>query len=541
MTNDKMSKNSAVWAAFIVGSLTVPAVTLSAFGQTTQPGSSIPELEIRNSSDRLYPDISQNDQQNTENLEPVVLGNSTVQNTGRRSNGLSQDRESQSDDPLGVASQNGRQQRRNVETEADTTANNFGRQGRAQAAGPVGIDPDDPTSSTLANDAVDPVQTGTAATEEDDPFGATGLRLGTYDVQLSLEQSVGYSSNVSRNAGGEDGGFSQTDVDVSFTSDWSRHEWQTNFSGSFRRPFDNEEIDEPSFTADTRLRLDLIDGVTLTGSAFYTARTQEFTDTTLAPGAVDTPLEENFGGSLELERSDRKFVYALRGSIQNSQFEDADLGGGATVSQEDQGNTLYSIGLRTGYEVSPAVTPFVEGIYSVREFDLEVDRNGNRRDSDTYELRAGIEVDLGEKVQGELAVGYINETFEDPLLEDLSGFTVNGILNWSPERDSLVTLTFGTQTNNSITANDNGSLIYNARIDYERQVTSRFSFDAYAGVEIETNEADNTTYEMGIGTQYWINRYMALTSDLEYERFSSDTPGSDFDEVSGRIGIRLQR
>lgn len=420
-------------------------------------------------------------------------------------------------------------------------ANRQRRLGSVQAVDRVGVDPDDPTSSPRSNVAIDPVQTGTASVEEDDPFGPTGFRVGIFEVQASVEQSAGYSSNLSGAAGGEAGGFSQTDVEVNLTTDWSLHEWQTNLAGSYRFPFDSSVSDELSISADTQLRLDLTDGHTLTGRGFYSAQTQEFTDTTLAPGAVDTPLTQSFGGSLEFARTDRKLVYALRGTIERNIFEDADLGGGVSQSQEDQNNNLYSFSLRTGYEVSPALTPYVEGVYSIRDFDLATDRNGNRRDSVIYELRGGVEVDLGEKVQGELSVGYVTEQFDDPLLDDLTGVTVNGELSWSPERDSLVTLTLGTETNNSIVLNDSGSFTYNARLDYERQITDRLSFDAFAGIQVETNDAENTTVEFGIGTQYWVNRFMALTGDVEYSSFSSDVANSDFNEVSGRIGVRLQR
>ncbi|MGI9352947.1 MAG: outer membrane beta-barrel protein [Rhizobiaceae bacterium] len=536
MTNGKKSKITAAWAAFLVGSLTGIVGTSFAVAQTAEPGSAIPALEIRGS----IAETEDKADQGQSGGGPLILETENLQNTrGNESFSTSENLENGEVD-LGTA-EGRRQQFSTNRGQAEIQRASAVRQRRAQAIGPVGTDPGDPDASTRANVAAQPIQSGTQPESEDDPFAATGIRLGSFDIQLSLEQSVGYSSNVSSDSDADAGGFSQTDMEVSITSDWSRHEWQTNLAGSYRLPLDSEEVDEPLFFADTQLRLDLVDGYTLTGSGFYTVQTQEFTDTTLASGAVDTPLEQNYGGSLELERSARKLVFALRGSVEREVFEDADLGGGVTQIQEDQDNNLYSFALRAGYEVSPAIVPFVEGIYSIRNFDLELDRNGNRRDGDIYELRAGVAVDLDEKLQGEVSFGYLTEQFDDPLIDDLTGFTVNGEFVWSPERDTEVTLTFGTETNNSIALNDNGSLTYNARIGFERQVSDRFSVDGFAGVEIETNDDRNTTIEVGIGTQYWVNRFMALTGDIEYENFSSDAADSGFDEVSGRLGIRLQR
>lgn len=416
-------------------------------------------------------------------------------------------------------------------------------QRRAIPAGPAG-----PVSNLsaldqtpLGNAPESPVQSGTPATIEADPFAPTGFRLGTFDVNVSIEQAIGYSDNVSQQAGGEAGGFSETSLDATITSNWSRHQWQTSIDGSYRRPFDGDEVDQPQLQLNTSLRLDLIDGYTATTRGFYNISTQGFTSSTLAPGAVDNPIQENWGASLELQRTDRKLQFSLTGDIDRDEFQPADLGNGIIQNEGDQNNTEYGITARVGYEISPALTPFVEGRYAIRDFDQESDRNGNDRDSNSFELRGGVEVDMGEKLTGEIALGYVSESFEDPALNDLDAFTLDGQLNWSPERDTQVSLTLGTSTNNSINAGENGSIIYSGRVEVDRQLTSRLSMNAFASAQVETNEENNTIMEAGVGAQYWVNRFMAVTGQIDYLRFQSDAPGSDFDATSGQIGIRLQR
>ncbi len=409
------------------------------------------------------------------------------------------------------------------------------------SSAPVVFNPQSADQLPQQNIAAEAVQDGTAAVFEDEPFAPTGFRIGTFEGNASLEQSIGYSSNVSQVVNGNGGAFSQTDVFLDLTSNWSRHQLQGAITGSYFKPLDSDEIERPLLNATTSLRLDLLDGYTLTTSGFYTIQTQDFTSSTIAPGSVDTPQIDNFGGSVELQRTDRKLQLTLRGSIDRNVFADAEVGGGLTVSQEDLNNTEYGLALRVGYEISPAFTPFIEGQYALREFDQAIDRNGNRRDSDIMRLRGGLEVDLGEKLTGQIALGVVNEVFEDAALQDLSGFTIDGQLSWSPERDTLINLTLGTQSNSSITPGDSGSIIYNARLDAERQISNRWSLNGFVDYQVETNDDQNTTLGIGIGTEYWVNRFMALTSDLEYSSFTSGSPGSDFDELSGRLGVRLQR
>jgi len=417
-------------------------------------------------------------------------------------------------------------------------------QQRAQSVGPaaqVGVSNTSTVTTASSNNAADPVQSGAGVFEEADPFAATGFRLGIFEADLSLEQSIGYSSNVSESADGESGGFSQTEVDLGLTSNWPRHELRFGINGSYRRPYDSDEVDTPQLSANTALRLDLRDGITLTTSGFYNTQTQEFTSTLLAPGAVDTPQTQNYGGSIELQRADRKLQFTLRGEIDRDEFEDASLGGSLFVPQDDLNNTEYGLSLRVGYEVSPAITPFAETRYAVRDFDRATDRNGDQRDSTIYELRGGVEIDMGDKAQGEVAVGYITQEFDDPSLASLDGFTLNGTLNWSPERDTTVGLTLGTETNTSISTGDSGSIVYNAGLTVERQITDRWQVNGNLSYQLETNDDRNTRFEAGIGTQYWLNRYLAFTANGEFVSFSTDAADSDFDAFSIRTGIRLQR
>ena len=121
-------------------------------------------------------------------------------------------------------------------------------------------------------------------------------------------------------------------------------------------------------------------------------------------------------------------------------FGDAELSTGGTISQEDRNSTLVAGVLRTGYEISPALTPFVEVEYGHRFYDLDVDSNGFERAATRTGARAGVELDLGEKFSGELAAGWINEDLADKRLASVSGPSVSADLNWSPVRGTIVGL-----------------------------------------------------------------------------------------------------
>src|SRR5690606_3971693 len=104
----------------------------------------------------------------------------------------------------------------------------------------------------------------------------------------------------------------------------------------------------------------------------------------------------------------------------------------------------YTVALRAGYQISPALMPFVEAEVGRNLYVQEIDSAGYARSSDRYAVRGGLELDMGEKLSGEIAAGWISEDFDDERLDPLSTPTVEADLRWSPQRGTDVTLSGAT-------------------------------------------------------------------------------------------------
>ena len=350
-----------------------------------------------------------------------------------------------------------------VPTRRDTSDPVRQLQGRARPVQPEPpvLDPEvigTPTANSNIKAAKS--QDGTGALAQTDPFAAVGFRMGTWQVFSSVEQTVGYSTNIDGVAQGKSGAFSQTDVDVSLQSDWSRHSARIDANGSFLTPLGSDGQDIPSAGVTAGLNLDVIDGVSIDLGALYNYTTESVTSTNITSSAASRPGVHTTGASLGVARTGQKLSYALRGSVTRSDYEAIELTSGASESQGDRNNTLYTLNGRVGYEISPAISPFIEGELSLRDYDRDLDRNGEDRHSIIMGARAGVAIDLGEKLSGEIAVGYRAEDFADPALETLDGITLDGNVVWSPMRDTTLTLTTRTDFSSSTTAGQNGSVVF---------------------------------------------------------------------------------
>ncbi len=65
------------------------------------------------------------------------------------------------------------------------------------------------------------------------------------------------------------------------------------------------------------------------------------------------------------------------------------------------------------------VSPFVEVAGGRRDYDEAVDDNGFRRSGPWGELSGGLVIDRGEKLSGEISVGFRHEELEDPDLPNI--------------------------------------------------------------------------------------------------------------------------
>ncbi len=192
---------------------------------------------------------------------------------------------------------------------------------------------------------------------QNDPFAATGLRLGTFTLYSTLEQSFGTSSNLTNTLDGVRGAFSETVGSARLLSDWSRHEAEINAVASYRRNDSGPRLDVPRLDLDGRLRIDIDrdwtatfrgalrfdrDDPLLTGPATAEASTRDIlaysagASLSRAVGRLHTDLDLS---SVREDRSDGLFDGAVRRS--------------------DDSFTTWSAGLRTGYDVTPAIRPFV--------------------------------------------------------------------------------------------------------------------------------------------------------------------------------------
>lgn len=371
-----------------------------------------------------------------------------------------------------------------------------------------------------------------------------GIPVGTFTLRPSLSQSLATEQTRS-GATRERRTYMETGLKGVLTSDWSRHQLSITGEGKWQKNLSGDSATKPSASIKGELRLDLSRDTIARITAGYDFSREDTDDPNAISGAKQQSGIHRFSGGLALERD----LGILRGTVavdaERYQYSDVQLTNGNVLSLKDRDRTAATLRGRIGYEISPALIPFLEASIGRVEYDRGVDTAGYARSGNIYGAKGGVQVDLGDKLKGELGLGYKRQIFEDARLADLEALAAEGSISWSPQRGTDLSLGLATTLEPSTTAGENGyvsraltaALSHQLRTDLVARLTGSTKWNDYSGASAAN---DSTTYATGAGLSYGLNRYVDLTADLGYEYTSRQT-GSDTQVLRAGIGITTKR
>jgi hypothetical protein len=226
------------------------------------------------------------------------------------------------------------------------------------------------------------------------------------------------------------------------------------------------------------------------------------------------------------------------------EYGETELAAGGSVDNGDRDYVETKGTLRLGYEVSPVLQPFVEGSYSIRDHDRRVDRDGLRRDSDGYAASAGVAVNLGPILRGEISAGYQRRDYDDPALKPTDGMTFDASLTWAPMRLTAVTVSADTRVEETTVLGASAAVSHCGEIEVRHSLS--YNLAATAGGSYTRTDYPGTSIavvRMGAtaGLEYLANPNLVLRAGYSYQVYESTEPDSDFDSHTVKVGVRLQR
>jgi hypothetical protein len=385
---------------------------------------------------------------------------------------------------------------------------------------------------------------GRARRLEDDPYAAPGIQAGAFTIRPTLESGIRWTSNSDSSSNGTPAVLSETALRLRAESNWSRHRLGLEATGAWRKSISGAETDDPEGGLAADFQADFAERTALTGALGWSHSIEAASAPAAVTDALSRPTLDSLTGSLGLASDLGRLRLSARANATRAMYGDATDSAGAPVSQTDRNNTYAGVTLRAGYEISPALRPFIEGEIGRRIFDNQTDSFGLERAATRMAIRAGVETDFGDKLRGDIAIGYLREDIEDAALEDIAGLSLAGTLNWSPMRGTNVALTASTSVEGSSTATSSGSLLHGLNLAVTKRARSNLDLNASLGASVRDYTGPNPneiTLSAGLGFTYWFNRYIGLNGRAAHESVLSSDVLREAKTNSVYLGVTLRR
>ena len=380
---------------------------------------------------------------------------------------------------------------------------------------------------------------------EDDPYAALGLDMGGFTLFPVLRAGVIVSDNPASSNSDRKGDMGlRLRPSLRITSDWVRHELLISGEGDFIAYDDQSENDSNDASVLARLRLDVRRSTTLVLDADYQLSQENGSDSEVPNTAIGNRTDQSFSQNVALTQRTGRIAATARLGANWQYYGDVDLAGGGKEDNADREYVQPLAALRVGYEASPAFMPFVEAAYEPRIHFQQRDRNGLERSSDGYRFAAGFAFEPSPLWSGELALAYRLRDYEDPDLDSLDVFGLNGRITWRPTELTTLDLSLGTGLNETSSADSSGARSYDARLGVTHDLRDNLTASASAGLTWEDYQGiDQTelTLRTNTGVLWRMNRWIAWTLDYDFIYNDSNQPGEDYYENRVTAGIEVRR
>ena len=379
-----------------------------------------------------------------------------------------------------------------------------------------------------------------------DPYAALGIRAGSFLLFPSLDLSTAYSTNPERVTGSPSSVYFVAAPGLQVRSDWERHSLTADITGSFTEyaeklspslnvPYLNSKIDgRIDVTRDTQIILE--DRVLLS--------TDNPGSPNLTAGLAFLPINVDAGGTLGVIQTFNRLSVTLKGTFDRAVYEESVLTNGMSTSNADRNFNQTAGILRIAYELDPGLKPFVEIQGDERLHDEQFDRSGLERSSVGISAKAGAAVDLFGSLTGEMAGGFVDRSYKDPTLPDVSGFIADGSLIWQASALTTAKLSATSQVYETVIAPASGEFSRDLTLQVDHAfllwligtLKAGYGTDDYVGSPLR-----DTRYFVSAGLTYKFTPEVQLRSEVRQDWQFATEAGFTYEATSFLLGLRLQR
>ncbi|CAL1691018.1 hypothetical protein MMB232_01153 [Brevundimonas subvibrioides] len=374
-------------------------------------------------------------------------------------------------------------------------------------------------------------------------YEAVGARVGGFMVYPKVEIQAGYTDNLlATNSNTINDTYARIRPELAVSSQWSRHAINAFARASATRYNENSAEDVDAWAVGAGGRVDIARQTYLAPTASFSELTEPRTAAN-SPFSAAAPIQFKVReAGARLQHISNRFKLSLIGNASQLNYEDGRTPLGGTVEQDQRDRSVYTAIARVDYAVSPDTAVFVQVGGNDRPYRLPSTATYAARNSSGYDVFVGSEFDLGLLFRGEVAAGYIKQSYDDVRYDDVDGAAVRARVEYFPSQLTTVSLTATRSIEDSAAVGSAGILSTDVKLAADYELRRNIVLHAEAGVgqdEFRGIDRTDDRWMAGVEALYLINRRLGASIGYRHQDRSSGGAFGGQDYSANSITVSL--
>ena len=362
------------------------------------------------------------------------------------------------------------------------------------------------------------------------------LGLPGFKITPFVSERVEYESNVFQaHSGAKDDGISKTIPGFVLELPLGRHKIDLGFRAEILRYFNLTQQDTEHYFVLANMLLDFPGGLKINLK-------EDFARTSDPPG---TELTGRIGSETNILAPSIEYRLAQRYALGfDYVWTHVRFDNNTGVQSLDRDE--HAFGLTGFYKVQPKTDLLLNAGYGFKNFD-----NNSQRDVNRYFVLAGVRGEITSRLTSTFRVGYEVRDPEHGNVGAYSGLIAGGDLVWRPTERTRISLITDRSVQESIFQTNFAYVTSQVTLTAEHYLTRKLLLSArlYGGVSdyFEKAQKINGIFgwrrdyvgAFGVGMEYTIQKWLAVSADYTYSRRDSNFDPFDFkdDIVGGKVTL----
>ena len=314
-------------------------------------------------------------------------------------------------------------------------------------------------------------------------------------------------------------------------SNWSKHNFGLNLGADIARYDKYTDEDFEDYWGSANGRYDVTEALNLFGGISY-SREHEERGSPEDQNGIEPTIFYSQAAHLGSEIKINKLSFRFGGTYEALDFDDVDTTAGLTINNDDRDRELLGAGARVGYGWSEDVQIFAQYIYDDRQYDNKRDDNGYRRDSDGYELAAGLKYIMKPALSAELYAGTLHQEYADDRFSTVRKPDFGAQVTWLPSPVAKISGVIERSIEETTIIGSSGYLETRYALDVGYNLTRNTSFHShlqFSEDDYQEISREDKNIEAGFGLQYDLSKNLFLGADYSFSHRNSNVDGDSPD------------